>query len=108
MKRDRLARERHTIELMIGIFCRGHHGSTGTLCPECQELLDYAMQRLDRCPYQENKPTCARCPIHCYKPAMRDRIRRVMRYAGPRMMLYHPLLAIRHFWDEMAGPRSER
>ena len=59
------------------------------------------MQRIDRCPYQEDKPTCAKCPIHCYKPAMRERVRQVMRYAGPRMLLYHPVLAISHYIDEM-------
>ncbi len=92
----RMAREKKTVAAMIRLYCRGHHGSQGELCPECREVTEYAMCRLDRCPFGEDKSTCAKCPIHCYKPAMRERIRRVMRYAGPRMMLRHPMLAIRH------------
>ena len=54
---------------MIGIYCRGHHGTQGELCPDCADLLSYAGLRLEKCPFQENKTTCAKCPVHCYKPA---------------------------------------
>lgn len=102
MKQDRLERERYTIRVMIEIFCHGNHHVSDGLCTECQQLVDYAMQRIDKCPYQAGKPTCARCPIHCYEPAMREQIRQVMRYAGPRMILLHPLLTVRHYLDEIA------
>jgi len=92
-------REKKTVSEMIRIYCRGHHGTSDDLCPECVELHDYAMCRLDRCPFGEDKPTCAKCPIHCYKPQMRDKIRDVMRYAGPRMLLRHPILAVLHSLD---------
>lgn len=97
----RLNRERRTIYLMIEMYCRGQHRSPDGLCHECKQLSAYAMQRLDKCPYQERKPTCAQCPIHCYKPEMRERVRRVMRYSGPRMLLAHPLLTLRHYADEL-------
>ncbi len=96
---------------MIEIYCRGTHQSKDSLCLECQQLLQYAMQRVDRCPYGDNKPTCARCPIHCYAPAMRERIRQVMRYSGPRMLLRHPVLTFWHLVDgiaKAANPRSDR
>jgi predicted amidophosphoribosyltransferase len=95
----RIAREWKTVEAMIGIYCHGRHGTAPDLCPECQGLADYARQRLLRCPFQEKKPTCANCAVHCYKPAMRDKVRAVMRYAGPRMMYRHPLLALHHLID---------
>lgn len=57
------------------------------------------MTRLDRCIYSPNKPTCVNCPTHCYKPDMREQIRVVMRYAGPRMLAKHPMLAILHLID---------
>jgi hypothetical protein len=95
----RLARERRTIEAMVDLYCRAHHATKGTLCAECQALYDYAVARLDRCPFGVDKTTCARCPIHCYKPAMRSRISEVMRYAGPRMLLRHPILALLHQLD---------
>ena len=101
MQQDRLERERHTIRVMIGIFCHGNHHASDALCADCQQLSAYAMERVDRCPYQDDKPTCAKCPIHCYRPALREQIRQVMRYAGPRMILSHPVLTIRHYIDGM-------
>ncbi|MBI4733960.1 MAG: nitrous oxide-stimulated promoter family protein [Rubrobacteridae bacterium] len=98
-KQDRLERERHTIQVMIKLFCNGNHRTSDALCAECQQLQVYAMQRIDKCPYQRDKPTCAKCTIHCYKPTMREHIRQVMRYAGPRMLLSHPLLAVCHYLD---------
>ncbi len=96
---SRMARERVTLEKMIRLYCRDHHGRRGALCPGCAELAAYARARLDRCPFQEGKTTCAHCPVHCYKPGMRERVRQVMRYAGPRMLLRHPVLALLHLWD---------
>lgn len=105
VEQDRLNRERETIQIMIEVYCHGNHQTKGTLCSECQDLSDYAMQRIDKCPFQEEKPTCAKCPIHCYKADKREQIRNVMRYAGPRMMLYHPILTIRHYIDEYTKTR---
>jgi hypothetical protein len=98
--RKRLERERKTIEAMIALFCCDQHGSKGGLCSECAALAVYARQRLEKCPFQDDKPTCAKCPIHCYKPAARRQIQAVMRYAGPRMLLRRPLLAIGHLLHE--------
>lgn len=77
-----------------------HHGTKDALCSECRELLEYAEVRLDRCPYGEEKPTCNKCPIHCYKPEPKEQMRLVMRYSGPRMLLKHPILAVRHLLHE--------
>ena len=96
----RIVREKKTVAAMMQVFCKAHHRSEQRLCQECADLLAYAECRLDRCPFAADKPTCAECPIHCYKPAMRDRIRAVMRFAGPRMMLRRPVLAIRHLLDQ--------
>jgi len=96
----RLRRERQTLQAMFRLYCRTEHGQNDhTLCPECQELEDYALERLARCPFQADKPTCANCAVHCYKPEMRQRVRLVMRVAGPRMLLRHPILAVRHMLD---------
>lgn len=78
--------ERKRLKAMIGIYCRERHSSDGTLCVECAALLEYAEARLERCAFGEAKPKCSKCPIHCYSPAMRERIRDVMQVAGPRMM----------------------
>lgn len=88
--------EKRTVALMIRIYCRKNHGMTKTLCTECQALLDYAAQRSDKCPFMETKTFCSNCRVHCYKPEMRENIRKVMRFSGPRMIFYHPVMAIRH------------
>jgi hypothetical protein len=36
---------------------------------------------------------------------MREKIRDVMRYAGPRMLLTHPVMAIAHLLDGLRKPR---
>jgi hypothetical protein len=100
-RRPRMAREHKTVEAMVRIYCRGNHRIGGALCSDCRELLDYAKERLDKCPFQEGKTTCAKCPVHCYRPAMRERIQAVMRYAGPRMLWRHPVLAMLHLVDGM-------
>lgn len=104
--KKRLARERRTMAVMIGMYCSAHHaGSRDALCATCQEFSDYAETRLQKCPYGDNKPTCANCPIHCYKPARKAQAREIMRYAGPRMLLRHPLLAISHQLDGLRKAR---
>ena len=98
---DRLTREKRTVRVMVECYCRAHHRAPGSFCAECQSLYDYAVCRLDRCPFGVTKTTCARCPIHCYQPAMRERISIVMRYAGPRMIFRHPILALLHQLDAL-------
>ncbi|GLT14135.1 nitrous oxide-stimulated promoter family protein [Vibrio algivorus] len=95
-----LRTEMRTVTAMVEIYCRAHHHADGSLCQKCCDLIDYARMRLDRCPYGEGKPTCNKCPIHCYKPEQKEKMRLVMRYSGPRMLLPHPLLAIRHLYKE--------
>ena len=95
----RLSREHRTMVCMTGMYCADHHKHGDSLCEECAELMRYAKVRLQKCPYGEDKPTCANCPVHCYKPARKAQAREIMRYAGPRMLLRHPLLAIAHKLD---------
>lgn len=99
LSHPRLASELKTIRAMITIYCRAHHGSDRELCRDCSQLLVYAGKRLGLCPFREAKPTCGKCTVHCYRPEMRETIRKVMRYAGPRMLLRHPLMALRHLLD---------
>ncbi len=104
---DHLERERRTIGKMVGIYCRDHHG-TNELCDDCALFMDYASVRLDKCPFGQAKPTCSNCPVHCYKAAYRDRARAIMRYAGPRMLLRHPVLTIAHYVDGLRRARHPR
>ena len=88
-------REKETVSLMIAIYCHKNHGGK-ILCPECAALEAYARQRSEKCPFMETKTFCSNCKVHCYKKDMREKIREVMRFSGPRMIFYHPVMAIRH------------
>ena len=116
---ERKESEGKVVAKMIQIYCRAHHASENRdsivagskkrrsnyrceyLCDECADLLEYAQKRITECPYSKNKPFCSRCKIHCYNDGMRRRIRAVMRYSGPRMLLYSPRLVVKHFLDGM-------
>jgi len=88
--------EARTVEAMIHIYCRANHDTKRDLCEHCAGLLAYANERIEKCPYGYDKPVCNKCKVHCYSPEMRGRIQCVMRFAGPRIIRSHPLLAIRH------------
>jgi hypothetical protein len=101
------------VELMISIWCHGHNHiegrvGDGQLCPECQELMDYARERIHRCPRLCEKTFCSTCPVHCYRPAMRERIREVMRYSGPRMLKYRPIPALKHALNTLQAKFAAR
>lgn len=89
-------REKKMVSQMIALYCRKNHGTKGMLCPECAALNLYARQRSDKCLFMEIKTFCSNCKVHCYKPEMREKIRAVMRFSGPRMIFHHPVAAICH------------
>ncbi|MEJ2402950.1 MAG: nitrous oxide-stimulated promoter family protein [Candidatus Thiodiazotropha sp.] len=100
MIQRRIEREKQTISAMMIRYCHDHHGETDGLCESCAQLLDYAHKRLDTCPFQEHKPACNQCTVHCYSRIRRDRIQAVMRYSGPKMLFRHPLLSLYHLIDK--------
>src|SRR5690606_2293977 len=105
----RLGREWRTVDAMIAITCRDlHGGGRRRLCPECAALRQYAHLRLTKCPFGAEKPTCANCKVHCYKAEMRERMKVVMRHAGPRMLLRHPVLALLHLLVDERRPAPEK
>lgn len=95
----RRSREQRTLDAMFALYCRHHHGKEHGLCAGCADLSFYAERRLDRCVFGDAKPTCANCVVHCYNTEMREKIREVMRFAGPRMLFRHPVLGMRHVLD---------
>jgi len=91
--------ELKTICKMVGIYCRANHAEhPDGLCQECRSLLAYAQNRLEKCPFGEDKPVCSQCTIHCYKTEMREQVRQVMAYAGPRMLTRSPILTARYMY----------
>lgn len=105
---SRIEFEKKTVARMIGFYCKKQHQKDGGLCPECAPLLEYSHKRLDKCIYQNDKPTCSKCPIHCYKPDRRQQIRAVMRYSQPRMLLRRPDLVILHAIEGLFNKFSKK
>ena len=99
-KRDhgpKITNEKETVEKLVHIYCEGKHStSKNNLCDNCSTLLEYSRKKLDACRFGEEKPTCRKCEVHCYKPDMRQQVKSVMRYAGPRLVLRAPVEWIRH------------
>lgn len=90
-----IEREKETIGIMIRLYC--HRKLHAEAIPdEYAELLDYAHARLDRCRFGNQKTSCKHCPIHCYAREKRILMKEVMRWCGPRMLFYHPIIALRH------------
>lgn len=87
--------EKRTLETMIGMFCK-HSSGIGNQRAECRELQAYAFKRIDKCRFGSSKPNCKDCQVHCYSPGMKEKIKEVMRYAGPHMIYLHPAMALRH------------
>ncbi|MBI5403634.1 MAG: nitrous oxide-stimulated promoter family protein [Ignavibacteriae bacterium] len=92
----RIKLEQKTIYKMIRIYCFKVHKSSENLCEECRKLNDYAYERLQYCPFGDEKPVCSECEVHCYKSDMREKVKKVMRFSGPRMIFKHPYLAVMH------------
>ena len=95
--RNKREKEKRIVSEMIALYCRKRHkAKKGELCHDCTALTEYARERSDKCHFMENKSFCSNCRVHCYKPEMREKIREVMRFSGPRMLFHHPITAIKH------------
>lgn len=103
---EKRRREKIIVSQMIYLYCRKKHHCKTALCPDCEKIHDYAMARSDTCPFMETKTFCSNCKVHCYKPEMREKIREIMRFSGPRMVFHHPMMAIRHMIESSKEKRK--
>ncbi len=110
---EKIKKEQNTVSVMIRIYCKGNHKEawkeykrqkgktceTDFLCPDCKDLENYAALRNQKCPYlaKGTKTFCSCCKTHCYKQEYREKIRKVMRYSGPRLILIMP----GKFWSHL-------
>ena len=103
--------EKKIVGLMISIYCKKNHTPLNSesvqknngICDECFSLLEYVEERIDNCPRKATKTFCSQCPIHCYSEERRAEIKKVMRFAGPYMLFYHPLVTISHAYHTLRG-----
>ncbi|NLC65713.1 MAG: nitrous oxide-stimulated promoter family protein [Clostridium sp.] len=81
---------------MIEINCKHKHLYNGSLCQECEKIKNYANMKIDKCPHMESKTFCSQCKTHCYDKLHRDKIREIMKYSGPRIIIFHPVATVKH------------
>ncbi len=93
-------KEREVVHTMIELYCSKYHGKK-ELCHTCKKLLDYSSLKIDNCPFMDEKTFCSKCSVHCYDEYMRDQIKKVMRFSGPRMIVYYPLMTIDHIFQSL-------
>ena len=105
-KFNKYEKEKRTVEVMIKMYCKAHHKSKG-LCDSCTDLLSYSLDKYYKCPFGDEKPVCFECHIHCYQPLQREKIKQVMRFAGPGMIFSHPIMAIEYFISKKYYFRQE-
>ncbi|MHC4694102.1 MAG: nitrous oxide-stimulated promoter family protein [Planctomycetota bacterium] len=74
--------EKIVLRKFIHVYCQKKHSpQKGQICESCNELLEYALLRLEKCPF-DPKPKCKDCKVHCYEDDYRQRIREVMKFSG--------------------------
>lgn len=87
--------EKKIVSQMIEIYCKKKHENS-ELCEECREVLDYAHKRIENCKFIEVKSFCSNCESQCYSPKMKEKIKEIMRFSGKWMLIYHPILTVKH------------
>jgi hypothetical protein len=87
-------KEKQVIHEMIRFYClfKHHHYH---LCKDCRNLKTYAFARLSLCPSGEEKAACSTCKAPCYKQTYHEKMKDVVYYAAPWMVLHHPVYSLK-------------
>ena len=86
---------------MTEIYCKKHHNYTNGLCGLCTKLIDYSMERLDKCPKLPKKPICYKCKVSCYSKDNKQLIKSIMRYSGLRVFIKNPVLIFKFVFKKI-------
>ena len=101
-KTEKIKMKKEIISLMVKLYCQKKH-TDKILCPQCKDLLNYCFERLESCPEKLDNFFCNNCQINCFAQKQQDEIRKVMRFAGPRMLFYHPPLVVKFLLSKLPG-----
>ena len=91
----KIDKEKEIVKFMIKYYCTRNHDEE-EICKPCIDLINYAHKKLHNYPFKEEKTSCVKCKIHCYKEEKRKEIRKIMSYVGPRMIYLMPIQYIKH------------
>ena len=75
-------KDRRTLQAIGRIYCQGNHAERGKdvagMCSECGAAIEQTLARAEACPHGH------------------ERIKAIMRYAAPRMLVRHPLMTLEY------------
>jgi Nitrous oxide-stimulated promoter len=98
-----------TLQSLFPIYCGKYHSSEkGELCDSCSAELEYAIHKTKICPEKDQGKTCSDCKVHCFEAEHRERIKEIMRFAGPRLIWSHPLLSVRYIYLKLHSRRINK
>lgn len=105
-------KEQYVVEEMIRLYCRKNHGkeghASGGMCPECQKLADYAKRGARNVPSWNRKHSAQTAKYTATSRKCGKRSAPLCGFRGPRMLLYHPILAIWHLICSMREKRKAK
>ena len=86
-----------TLRAIGCMYCKAHHASSVKgphgLCEECTATVAFTHERTKNCPYG-HAHNCQDCTTKCNRGQQQQRVKAMMRYAAPRMLLRHPLMTM--------------
>ncbi|MCI0501291.1 MAG: nitrous oxide-stimulated promoter family protein [Epsilonproteobacteria bacterium] len=105
MTLDKYTTEVEILKNYFPYYCKHHHSNQidkeflhsykdkdfsikVSLCDECFDAMQYSIQRLQNCQYEE-KPRCRTCKTPCYEKSYWKKLAKVMIYSSLRLKLTH-------------------
>ncbi len=92
-------KDRRTLQAIGRIYCQGNHAERGKdvagMCSECGAAIEQTLARAEACPHG-HEGNCQDCATPCQRGEAQERIKAIMRYAAPRMLVRHPLMTLEY------------
>lgn len=95
----RVQRDLRTLQAIGSIYCAAHHAGAlkddAGMCEECAAVIKYTHERASACPYN-HEGNCQDCKLKCNRGEQQQRIKAIMKYAAPRMLVKHPIMTMEY------------
>lgn len=106
-----LREEAQTLRAMVGLYCgenTARREGPANAVPPAKRFSPMRSSAWPPVPTGPRSPVCAKCRIHCYRAGEKAFAREVMRHAGPRLLLAHPVLSLRHLVKSLTVKAPEK
>lgn len=98
--------KKQVLEKMIRLYCKNNHKDY--LCNDCKNLISYSNIRTDYCKRLDEFFFCSSCDRTCYDNENLEKIRKIMRYSGPRMIYSDPKASVRFVSEKIKMKLGEK